>query len=191
MLSLKSRTNPDWLAVVEQNLDEVLLDHAHCEKKAASTAMNLLFAYVQHETLVRDLADIVEEELAHFRLVLDLLAARGVPFRRLKPGSYGQQLGELVRKQEPGRGVDRLLVAGLIEARSCERFALLQQHLADSTLATFYRGLFESEARHHATYARLARLLDSEANVRQRWDELATHEARLFDQTIPQPRMHG
>src|SRR5262249_30106411 len=116
MLSLKSSTAPWWLDTVENNLEEVLLDHAHCEKKAAGTAMNLIFAYVDKVELVRELSDIVNEELDHFRQVLDLLERRGMRFRRLTPSSYGRQLNDLVRKQEPARAVDRLLVAGLIEA---------------------------------------------------------------------------
>ena len=131
MLRLKSSTAPWWLATVEENLAEVLIDHAHCEKKAAGTAMNLIFAYVDRVELVRPLSEIVDEELDHFRQVLDLLDARGIRFRRLIPSSYGRQLNDLVRKQEPARAVDRMLVAALIEARSCERFALLKDRLAD------------------------------------------------------------
>jgi tRNA 2-(methylsulfanyl)-N6-isopentenyladenosine37 hydroxylase len=98
MLSLKSDTAGRWMESVEANLAEVLIDHAHCEKKAAGTAMNLIFAYVDRVELVTALAEIVKEELEHFQLLLDLLASRGIRFRRLKPSNYGQQLGELVRK---------------------------------------------------------------------------------------------
>ncbi len=121
MLSLKSSTAPWWLDTVEENLADILIDHAHCEKKAAGTAMNLIFAYVDKVELVRELSAIVNEELEHFGQVLDLIESRGLRFRRLTPSSYGRQLNDLVRKQEPGKAVDRLLVAGLIEARSCER----------------------------------------------------------------------
>src|SRR6186713_53365 len=103
MLSLVSSTAPWWLETVERHLEEVLLDHAHCEKKAAGTAMNLIFAYVDRVELVKQLSPIVTEELDHFQLVIDLIQARGVRFRRLTPSNYGQQLGELVRKLEPGR----------------------------------------------------------------------------------------
>ena len=122
MLSLKSSTAPWWLGEVEGHLEEVLIDHAHCEKKAAGTALNLIFAYVDRPSLVRELTPIVSEELAHFRLVLDLIEERGIRFRRLVPSSYGRKLNDLVRKQEPAKAVDRLLVAALIEARSGERF---------------------------------------------------------------------
>lgn len=191
MLSLKTSTSPRWLAAVEANLDEVLLDHAHCEKKAAGAAMNLIFAYVDRVELVKSLSAIVVEELEHFKLVIDLLAARGVRFRRLKPSNYGGQLAALVRTHEPAKAVDRLLVAGLIEARSCERFALLKDQLTDRGLAAFYQNLFESEARHHASYVQLARLFADDAEVDRRLEELAAAEAEIIDRGDVLPRMHS
>ena len=128
---------------VSTNIDELLIDHAHCEKKAAGVAMNLLFAYVDHTDLVRAMSDIVQEELSHFRLVLDLLDRRGIRFRKLPPSQYGARLHAMIDKQEPARAVDRLLVAALIEARSCERFGLLRDHLPDAELAKFFGDLFE------------------------------------------------
>ncbi len=191
MLSLQSATSPRWLAQVDAALDDVIIDHAHCEKKAAGVAMNLLFSYVDHVELAREMTEIVNEELEHFRLVLDVLERRGVPFRKLKPSSYGQRLHELIRKDEPARAVDRLLVAGLIEARSCERFSVLADHVADEDLAGFYRSLFESEARHHATYVRLACEFLPEATVKQRLHELAAAEAEILDRGDPFARMHS
>jgi tRNA-(ms[2]io[6]A)-hydroxylase len=191
MLNLKTNTSEGWLAAVEANLDEVLLDHAHCEKKAAGTAMNLIFAYVEQVELVKALSAIVIEELEHFRLVIDLLQSRGVRFRRLKPSGYGARLGELVRKQEPQKAVDRLLIAGLIEARSCERFALLKDRLADRSLAEFYQSLFESEARHHSTYVQLATLFASEREVYARLDELSDAEAAIIELGDDLARMHS
>jgi tRNA-(ms[2]io[6]A)-hydroxylase len=191
MLSLKTTSPPHWLDQVEDHVEDLLLDHAHCEKKAAGTAMNLIFAYVDRVELVRELSTIVEEELAHFRLVLDLLAERGVRFRRLKPSSYGGRLNELVSRDEPAKAVDRLLVAALIEARSCERFALLRDHLADRRLADFYGGLFESEARHHATYVRFAKHFAPEEAVHRRLEELAEREAEIIATGDELPRMHS
>ena len=191
MLSLHSTTLARWLAQVDAGLDEVLVDHAHCEKKAAGVAMNLLFSYVDHVPLARAMTEIVNEELEHFRMVLDLLERRGVPFRKLAPSSYGQRLHGLIRKEEPGRGVDRLLVAGLIEARSCERFALLAEHVVDTELRGFYAGLFESEARHHATYVRLACDMADEDVVRDRLRRLAAEEAAIIARGDAVPRMHS
>ncbi|HEX3998620.1 MAG TPA: tRNA-(ms[2]io[6]A)-hydroxylase [Pirellulales bacterium] len=191
MLSLKSASPRRWLDQVLPDVPTLLIDHAHCEKKAAGTALNLIFAYVDRVELCREMADIVDEELSHFRMVLDLLERRGIRFRRLAPGSYGRQLNELVRKQEPQKAIDRLLVASLIEARSCERFGLLREHLPDRELASFYDGLFESEARHHSTYVRLANRFGPEEAVRSRLENLATAEAELIARGDELPRMHS
>lgn len=191
MLSLHSTTSDRWLQQVREHLDEILIDHAHCEKKAAGCAMNLIFAYVDNEDLCREMTLIVNEELEHFHQVLDVLKQRGIPFRRQKPSNYGRQLNDLVRKFEPDRAVDRLLVAGLIEARSCERFDLLRQHAPDEELADFYDELFESEARHHSTYVRLAKYFSSEAKVKKRLDELAAQEAEIIARGDTLPRMHS
>ncbi len=191
MLSLQSASDARWLAQVDAHLDEILIDHAHCEKKAAGVAMNLLFSYVDHVPLARAMTEIVTEELAHFHLVLDLLERRGIRFRKLSPSSYGQRLHAIVRKEEPARAVDRLLVAGLIEARSCERFAVLRDHVDDAELQEFYGSLFESEARHHATYVRLACDLAPEETVRERLHWLAAEEAAIIAQGDPVARMHS
>lgn len=191
MLSLKSKTSPRWIEDATRAIDELLIDHAHCEKKAAGTAMNLIFAYVDRVELVKELSLIVVEELDHFRQVLEILEARGIRFRRLKPSGYGARLAELARKQEPAKAIDRLLLAGLIEARSCERFALLAEHAPDRELADFYRSLFESEARHHSTYVRLAHAFASEEEVSRRLGELAEAEAEIVATGDPVTRMHS
>ena len=191
MLSLQSATDARWLAQVDAHLDDILIDHAHCEKKAAGVAMNLLFSYVDQVPLARAMTEIVNEELAHFHLVLDLLERRGIRFRKLSPSSYGQRLHAIVRKEEPARAVDRLLVAGLIEARSCERFAVLRDHVADAEMQEFYGSLFESEARHHATYVRLACDVAPEETVRERLHWLAAEEAAIIAQGDPVARMHS
>jgi len=191
MLHLQCDTPARWLAQVDSDLESILIDHAHCEKKAAGTALNLIFAYVENLDLCRAMTEIVNEELEHFQMVLDLLVRREVRFRRLKPSSYGRELNDLVRKQEPQRAVDRLLVAGLIEARSCERFDVLSQHVPDAELADFYRSLFESEARHHATYTRLAKHFSPEADVLARLEELAAAEAAIIIRGKELPRMHS
>lgn len=191
MLHLQSETDARWFAQVDARLDEILIDHAHCEKKAAGTAMNLIFHYVDNRELCQEMTEIVNEELEHFHMVLDLLEKRGIPFRRLKPSQYGRKLNDLVSKQEPQRAVDRLLVAGLIEARSCERFHALAEHVADEELAQFYASLFESEARHHTTYTRLAKHFAPEEQVMARLDELATLEAAIISEGETLPRMHS
>jgi tRNA-(ms[2]io[6]A)-hydroxylase len=191
MLGLKCPSPPRWLEQVAAHLPTLLVDHAHCETKAAATAMSLMFAYIERAELCREMAAIVAEELEHFRMVLDLLDRRGIRFRRLKPSSYGRQLNELVAKQDPQRAIDRLLVAGLIEARSCERFGLLRKHLPDAELAAFYDSLFESEARHHTTYVRLAKLFGDENLVHERSEALSTAEAEIILRGDDLPRMHS
>jgi tRNA 2-(methylsulfanyl)-N6-isopentenyladenosine37 hydroxylase len=191
MLSLHAPTPDRWLAQVTPRLDLLLIDHAHCEKKAAGVAMNLLFAYVEHAELTRAMTEIVQEELDHFHQVRAILDRRGIRFYKLPPSQYGPKLHELVGKDEPRRAVDRLLVAGLIEARSCERFGLLRDSLADRELADFYGSLFESEARHHSTYVRLAKEFLPEEDVRSRLAELATAEAAIITAGEDQPRMHS
>lgn len=191
MLHLKSETDARWFAQVDTDLDAVLIDHAHCEKKAAGTALNLMFAYVEDLDLCREMTEIVTEELEHFHTVIELLQARDIAFCRLTPSSYGRKLSELVRKQEPHKAVDRLLVAGLIEARSCERFSKLAEHVDDEELADFYRSLFESEARHHTTYTKLAKHFASDEEVAQRLEELAVLEAKILAESDDPPRMHS
>jgi tRNA-(ms[2]io[6]A)-hydroxylase len=192
MLGLKIDTEQRWLRQVDADLPSILVDHAHCEKKAAGVAMNLIFAYgTVTADICRALSEIVVEELDHFRQVLDLLERRGIPFGSQKPGGYGRKLNELVRAGEPQRAIDRMLVASLIEARSCERFSLLRAHVADEELAAFYGSLFESEARHHGTYVRLARHFEDDQVIRARLEELAAEEARIIAEGDPLPRMHS
>jgi tRNA 2-(methylsulfanyl)-N6-isopentenyladenosine37 hydroxylase len=191
MLSLHVPTSERWLRQVAAGLEELLIDHAHCEKKAAGVALNLLFVYVDNVELCRAMTEIVQEELGHFNLVLDLLARRGIRFRKVRPSRYADRLSALIRKDEPGRAVDRLLVAALIEARSCERFGLLRDHLGDAELATFFGSLFESEARHHSTYVRLAKTFAPAEEVQERLRELAEAEARIIAEGDDVPRMHS
>jgi tRNA-(ms[2]io[6]A)-hydroxylase len=191
MLSLHTPTPERWLKQVEPHLDLLLIDHAHCEKKAAGVAMNLLFAYVEHAELTRAMTEIVQEELDHFHQVRAILDRRGIRFYKLPPSNYGPRLHELVCKEEPQRAVDRLLVAALIEARSCERFGLLRDRLADDELSAFYGSLFESEARHHSTYVRLAADFLPEEIVRSRLKQLAEAEAAIVAAGDERPRMHS
>jgi tRNA-(ms[2]io[6]A)-hydroxylase len=193
MLSLQSTTANRWLTQVDADLDSILIDHAHCEKKAAGTAMSLLFAYGGVMAMCHELPPIVVEELEHFKLVLDLLERRGIRFTTMKPSNYGKQLNDLVRKGEPHRAVDRLLIASLIEARSCERFAVLRDHMAvlDTELADFYGSLFESEARHHSTYVQLAYHFAAQESVHERLQELSAAEADIIARGDTLPRMHS
>ncbi len=191
MLHLQSDSQARWLRQVDEHLHEILIDHAQCEHKAAATAMSLFGSYIDSPELTREMTVIIQEELEHFHMVLELLARRGIPFRRIRAGDYGKRLNQLIRPNEPDRAVDRLLVAGLIEARSCERFKLLKDHVQDQELRDFYGSLFESEARHHTTYVRLARQFQGHDQVRVRLEELSSAEATIIAEGHPLPRMHS
>jgi len=193
MLSLAAETDPAWTRRALAALDEVILDHAHCEKKAAGMAVQLLFRYPQHTFLLAPLSRLAREELAHFEEVLRVLEGRGVSFQRQKPSPYAGRLRRAVRESEPGHLVDTLLCCALIEARSCERFQLLAEAVAeaDADLARFYSGLLAAEARHHRVYLELAEELEPRASVRARLAELSAHEAAVLEDAPPVPRMHN
>jgi tRNA-(ms[2]io[6]A)-hydroxylase len=190
MLNLAEPTDPAWVARVEPHIDELLVDHAHCEKKAAAAALKLLFAYPHHRFLQEPLARLAREELGHFERLLGLLDRRGVRYRSLRPSPYGARLHALVRHAEPERAIDVLLVAALIEARSCERMRLLAEGLADRALAGVFADLLACEARHHGLYLGLALRLGEEAAVRARLGELAEAEAAILREPAPFPRLH-
>lgn len=191
MLNLQVETPDRWLNQVDEDLDQVLLDHAHCELSAARTALNLMVAYVLYEPLTVEMTRIINEELDHFHQVLEQLNRLDIDFKRQQPGHYGKRLNALVRSEEPLRGVDRLLIAALIEARSCERFCLLRDHVRDPELADFYGSLFESEAGHYATYVQLAKDFMPSDEVDQRLDELASEEAQIIIEGYSRARMHS
>ena len=183
MLRLAAPTRPDWLPGALGDLDTLLLDHAHCEKKAASTAINLIFRYSHRPILMRPLSELAREELEHFERVLGWLERRGVAFRRLSPAPYAARLHGEVARTEPDRLLDTLLCSALIEARSCERMGLLAAGLrgVESELSTFYDSLLASEARHHAAYVDLCLELFDAAAVRERLGVLALAEARVIE----------
>ena len=191
MLRLQSATDGAWLGRALAHLDEILVDHAHCEKKAASTAVSLLFKYPDRQALLAPLSRLAREELAHFEEVLAALAARGIRFRHQPPSPYATGLQRAVRSREPERLLDTLLCSALIEARSCERMRLLAEALDDASLADLYRGLLASEARHHHAYVELAAALAPAAEIRARLQELALHEAAVLAAAPEMPRLHA
>jgi tRNA-(ms[2]io[6]A)-hydroxylase len=191
MLNLASQTDPRWLERALAHLDDVLLDHAHCEKKAAGAALKLLFAYPHHAFVQAPLSALAREELEHFDAVQALLRERGVRYRSQSPSEYGARLHAHVRPGEPERALDLLLVGALIEARSCERFKLLAGGLEDTALAAFYGELLASEARHHGLYVDLARELAGEVATRARLAELAVLEADILAEPGRRPRLHS
>jgi tRNA-(ms[2]io[6]A)-hydroxylase len=188
-VKLLSRTPPGWIAVALSDLDALLDDHAHCEKKAAASALSLIVAYPGHDELVRRLSALAVEELQHFRMVHERLIARGRSLGGDKGDPYAQRLLHLARPNR-GRLTDRLLLLGLIEARSCERLGLLGESLSDPELARFYRQLAEAEERHAEMFLELAAVYEERASVEKRLEELARAEAEIAAVLPLLPRIH-
>ncbi|SNB55169.1 tRNA-(ms[2]io[6]A)-hydroxylase [Marinobacter sp. es.042] len=152
---LPCRTPQQWIDNALANQDLMLIDHAHCEKKAASTALSLMYRYLDNTDLLNKMSRLAREELRHFEQVLAIMKKRGVDYCHLTPARYAAGLRQEVRSEDPGRLVDVLIVGAIIEARSCERFAALAPFL-DEKLADFYTSLLKSEARHYQDYLTLA-----------------------------------
>jgi tRNA 2-(methylsulfanyl)-N6-isopentenyladenosine37 hydroxylase len=186
---LVSRTPLAWVEVAARDLDALLSDHAHCEKKAAASALSLIAAYPGRSELVRQMAALAIEELQHFRAVHERLVARGRSLGRDSGDPYAQKLLALARADR-GRLTDRLLLLGLIEARSHERLSLLGQHLPDPELARFYRQLSEAEARHAAMFQDLACTYEPPEDVMARLLVLAQAEAKIVAELPLLARVH-
>jgi tRNA 2-(methylsulfanyl)-N6-isopentenyladenosine37 hydroxylase len=189
--ALDAPTPPAWTARALAGLDELLVDHAHCEKKAAGTALNLIFRYPRHAVLLDPLSKLAREELVHFEQVLALLRTRGIAFAPQKPAQYAGRLRAATRTHDPERLVDLLLCSALIEARSCERFALLAAAVPDPELRDFYLGLHAAESRHQRVYVELAGAFTAPDALRARHRELAACEAEILVQTPLAARMHA
>lgn len=189
--TLKQPTSWDWVEQAIAHLDIILLDHSHCERKAAGVALNLMFRYPSHTQLVRQLTAIAREELEHFEQVNQWLERRGIPLAPLNSPPYAAGLRSQIRRSEPERLLDSLLISGLIEARSHERLGLLGTHCPDPELAKFYRGLMASEARHFGIYWVLADTYFERDVVVERLDELAMKESELLATLYHEPRIHS
>ncbi len=183
-------TPASWVEAARSRWQELLLDHANCEKKAASTALSLIFTYADDTALTCELSRLAREELRHYEQVQRILSRLRVQYRRMKPGRYAETLRRAVRSHEPGRQLDLLVCGALIEARSCERFAAIAPELQEP-LRGFYTALAEAEARHFDVYLRLAArtAADDEIDIRKR--ELAQLEAQLIDTPDAQFRFHS
>jgi tRNA-(ms[2]io[6]A)-hydroxylase len=187
---IRSGTDPRWVEVALGDLDRVLVDHAHCEKKAAAQALSLVAAYPDRERLVRRLSALAIEELRHFRAVHRELRRRKLDLGRDRGDPYAKRLQGLVRSGGPGRLTDRLLVSGLIESRSHERLCLLADALPEAALADFYRALARAEEGHARLFVDLARRYDDHSAVDARLEELAGDEARIVASLPLEPRIH-
>jgi len=192
-MTLLVATPDRWFDVACERWRELLVDHANCEKKAASTALSVVFTYAEDRRLAESMSRLAREELRHFEQVQRLMEQLEVPFQRLSPSRYADGLRKAMRRDEPGRLIDLLVCGALIEARSCERFEKLAPRL-QSPLREFYFGLCASEARHHLLYLRLAEER-SQPSEDAEWHaalaRFAEIEAGLITDVDPQFRFHS
>lgn len=184
-------TSDRWLEQALANLDTILLDHSHCEKKAAGVAINIMFRYPAYRQLVKQLTAIAKEELEHLEQVNQWLERKGIDLAPLNSPPYGSKLKAQIRHQEPERLLDTLLVSALIEARSHERLGLLGQYCPEPELARFYRGLMASEARHYGIYWVLATQYCDRNAVDTRLEELSLIESEILSNLYHEPRIHS
>ncbi|MBM3170705.1 MAG: tRNA-(ms[2]io[6]A)-hydroxylase [Bacteroidetes bacterium] len=193
MFRLQLPTDPRWVNLAAQDLEEILTDHAWCEQKAASSAISLMVQFSEFPELVEQMSALVKEEMEHFQRVFYLLKDRGFSLGRERKDAY---VGSLLDFQRKGQSVlyrlrDKLLMAALIEARSCERFRLLSEQLPDPDLKAFYRELMESEAAHYTLFITLARDLTGRGATDERWKEWLDYEAGILLQFSQGKGIHG
>lgn len=183
ILGLQLPTDPRWINLAAVSLEEVLIDHAYCEQKAATSCISIIQRFSEKEELVQALAPIVSEEWGHFRLVLAELKKRGWRLGKQRKDAYVNALLEFSQKggSEEGRFLDQLLMMAMIEARSCERFKRLSEGLNDAYLRKFYRRFMESEAGHYTLFITLAETYLNKEKVRRRWQEWLQHETVIMN----------
>lgn len=193
MLGLKLPTDPRWANIAEKNIEEILTDHAYCEQKAASSAISFIILYPEKTELVKAMAALSREEMEHFQMVHQRLVARGMTLGRPRKDAYVKQIMEFFSKNVSRelRLVQNLLIAALIEARSCERFRVLSEHIEDRELATFYRDLMVSEANHYTMFLKFARQYGEREDVDRLWQELLTFEAEVMKNLGQEEKIHG
>ena len=189
---LGCETPKSWIdeAIKPENLAVLLVDHANCEKKAASTALNLIYRYTDNFELLNKMSRLVREEMRHFEQVIKIMKQRDIPYQHISASRYAAGLREVVRKDDPGRLVDVLIVGAFIEARSCERFAKIAPHL-DSELKAFYQSLLKSEARHYQDYLALATKASGNESIDQRIAVICSRERKLIQDPDVEFRFHS
>lgn len=193
MLGLKLPTDPRWVNIVEKNIDEILTDHAYCEQKAASTAISLIVTFPEYPELVKEMIALSREEMGHFKMVHDRILARGKTLGKYRKDEYVIELIKFFPKggSRKDQLVHRLLIAALIEARSCERFRLLSEQLKDEDLAAFYHQLMISEAGHYTMFLNFARTFGDRQAVDRKWQDLLAFEAKIMKGLGKKETIHG
>ena len=187
---LPCKTPQRWLENAVENPELLLIDHANCEKKAASTALNLIYRYVDNFDLLNKMSRLAREEMRHFEQVIAIMKRRNIPYQQISASRYATKLRELVRSDDPHRLVDILIVGAIIEARSCERFARLAPYL-DPELESFYLSLLKSEGRHYKDYLNLAKNIASQEEIEQRLSLFLEAEQPLIERTDKEFRFHS
>jgi tRNA-(ms[2]io[6]A)-hydroxylase len=193
MLGLKLLTDPRWANIAESNLEEILTDHAWCEQKAATNAINLIADNCEHIDLVSELTIIALEEMQHFQQVVDIIKKRGYTLGRGRKDDYVGQLMKFCKRDGSRNNsfIERLLFAAMIEARSCERFRVLSLNIQDKELAQFYHDLMISEAGHYTTFLNFARKYTIDVDVDKRWKEWLAFEGELIQSFGNKEAIHG
>ena len=193
MLGLKLPTDPRWVNIVEKNINEILTDHAYCEQKAASYAISLITKYPEITEIVDKMIALSQEEMEHFQMVHNLIKKRGFELGRERKDPYVHDLMAFIKRGGSYEMVlvDRLLIAAMIEARSCERFRVLSENIQDEELSKFYNDLMVSEARHYSMFIKLAKKYGKGVNVDKRWKEFLAKEAEIMHNYGKQETVHG
>ena len=193
MLGLKLPTDPRWVNVVEKNIEEILTDHAYCEQKASTNAMNLIIQFPEYSDLVEAMIDLAKEELEHFHQVHKRILERGFILGRERRDEYVFELNNFIRKGFERKYVlvDKLLFSALVEARSCERFKVLSEGINDEDLRKFYHELMISEAGHYTMFITLARKYANGIDVDKRWEEFLEYEAQIIGRYGKKETIHG
>ncbi|MBM3917258.1 MAG: tRNA-(ms[2]io[6]A)-hydroxylase [Sphingomonadales bacterium] len=196
MLGLQMATDPRWVRIVEKNIEEILVDHAYCEQKAASNAISMIVQYPQYTDLVEAMSAICKEEMEHFELVHQKLKDRGLQLGFERKDPYVNDLALYLKRGKvnstpEGVFVNKMLFAAMIEARSCERFKILSEEIDDADLRKFYRELMESEARHYTTFLAFARKYGQGIDVDKAWKDFLAYEAELMASYGKKETMHG
>lgn len=192
MFKLKLPTDPRWANIAEDNLEEILTDHAWCEQKAATNAIGLITMVPEHTEMVAELTAIAMEEMDHFNQVHEIIKKRGGVLGRTRKDDYVNDLFKfIIQGSREDYLVDRMLFAAMIEARSCERFKVLTENLKDKELKQFYQDLMISEANHYTTFIGFARSLGQPEKVNKRWEEWLEHEAKIIQSYGKKETIHG
>lgn len=193
MLGLRLLTDPRWADIASKNIEEILSDHAYCEQKAASTAISLIVSFPEYPELVSKMAELAREEMTHFEQVHKRILERGLKLGRERKDEYVARINVFFPKagDRLTRLIQRLLIAALIEARSCERFKVLSENIQDEDLSRFYKGLMVSEAGHYKTFLSLARTYGGRERVDAMWKSLLEYESEVIRDFGKKEFIHG